>query len=148
MGDAAAAEPPDDAGVTPRFERDDETPTLDREHFDSLRIDLGDKTMSNLVRLFSERAPQLRELGRAARSQDGEEVARIAHSLLGGAGILAAKKLAEYAEDLEERGMGELGDDIATLANEATMEFERAVSMMRAQLAVPAKYPVALSPRG
>ena len=148
MGDTGAAEPLDDSRVSPRFERYEETPTLDRELFDSLRIDLGDKVMSNLVKLFSERAPQLRELGRAARRQDGEAIARIAHSLRGGAGILAAKKLADYGVELEERGLGELGDDIATLANEATLEFERAVSTMRAQLAVPAKDPVALSPRG
>jgi HPt (histidine-containing phosphotransfer) domain-containing protein len=129
----------DDFPMTPRFERKDETPTLDRELFDSLRIDLGDEAMSNLVMLFSERAPQLRELGRATRRGDGPTVAKIAHSLRGGAAILAAKKLAELAEELEERGLGELEEGSEALANEATMEFERAVSVMRAQLAVPAK---------
>jgi HPt (histidine-containing phosphotransfer) domain-containing protein len=149
---SAATGPPDDLGVARSFERYAETPTLDRELFDRHRIDLGDAAMSSLVMLFSERAPQLRALGRAARGQDGKEVARIAHSLLGGAGILAAKKLAEYAMELERRGLGELGDDAPALANEATMEFERAVSVMRAQLAVPAKVPVPesseLSPAG
>jgi HPt (histidine-containing phosphotransfer) domain-containing protein len=140
---AVATGSPDDLGVAPRFQRFEGTPTLDRQLFDSLRIDLGDEAMSNLVMLFSERAPQLRELGRAARRQDGEAVARIAHSLRGGAGILAAKKLAEYALELEELGLGELGDNTPALANEATMEYERAVSVMRAQLAVPAQDPVA-----
>ena len=129
--------------MTPRFERKEETPTLDRELFDSLRIDLGDDAMSNLVMLFSERAPQLRELGRATRRADGQEVARLAHSLRGGAAILAAKKLAELAEELEERGSGELEEGSDALANEATIEFERAVSVMRAQLAVPARQPAA-----
>ena len=131
----------DDFRMTPRFERKEETPTLDRELFDSLRIDLGDEAMSNLVMLFSERAPQLRELGRATRRDDGPAVAQIAHSLRGGAAILAAKKLAEIAEELEQRGLGELEEGSEKLANEATMEFERAVSVMRAQLAVPARSP-------
>jgi HPt (histidine-containing phosphotransfer) domain-containing protein len=131
------------SAMTPRFERKDETPTLDRELFDSLRIDLGDEAMSNLVMLFSERAPQLRELGRATRRGDGPAVAQISHSLRGGAAILAAKKLAELAEELEERGLGELEEGSEALANEATIEFERAVSVMRAQLAVPAQDPAA-----
>lgn len=147
-----ATGPPDDLRVARRFERYEESPTLDRGLFDRLRIDLGEEAMSHLVVLFSERAPQLRELGRAARRQDGKEVARIAHSLRGGAGILAAKKLTEYAMELEQRGLGELGDDAPAFANEATMEFERAVSVMRAQLAVPAKATVPgsseLSPAG
>jgi HPt (histidine-containing phosphotransfer) domain-containing protein len=127
--------------MTPRFEPRDDTPTLDRELFDSLRIDLGDEAMANLVMLFSERAPQLRELGRAARRGDGAEVAKISHSLRGGAAILAAKKLAVLAEEMEQRGLGELEEGSAKLANEATIEFERAVSVMRAQLAVPARGP-------
>jgi HPt (histidine-containing phosphotransfer) domain-containing protein len=125
----------DHHGMTPRFERTDETPTLDRELFDSLRSDLGDDAMANLVMLFSERAPQLRELGRATRRGDGAEVAKISHSLRGGAAILAAKRLAELAEELEERGNGDLEEGSERLANEATMEFERAVSVMRAELA-------------
>jgi HPt (histidine-containing phosphotransfer) domain-containing protein len=129
--------------MTPRFERTEPTPTLDRELFDSLRIDLGDEAMSNLVTLFSERAPQLRELGRATRRGDGPEVAKVAHSVRGGAAILAAKRLAEIAEELEQRGLGELEEGSAALANEATVEFERAVSVMRAQLAVPAQDPTA-----
>ncbi len=135
--------------MTPRFKRTEPTPTLDRELFDSLRIDLGDEAMSTLVTLFSERAPQLRELGRATRRGDGAEVARIAHSMRGGAAILAAKKLAEIAEELEQRGLGELEEGSEALANEATIEFERAVSVMRAQLAVPARDPYAgVSPAG
>ena len=135
--------------MTPRFRRTEPTPTLDRELFDSLRIDLGDEAMSTLVTLFSERAPQLRELGRATRRGDGAEVARIAHSMRGGAAILAAKKLAEIAEELERRGLGELEEGSAALANEATVEFERAVSVMRAQLAVPAQDSYAgVSPAG
>ena len=129
--------------MTPRFEPRDETPTLDRELFDSLRIDLGDEAMANLVMLFSERAPQLRELGRATRRGDGAEVAKISHSLRGGAAILAAKKLAVIAEEMEQRGLGELEEGSAKLANEATIEFERAVSVMRAQLSVPAREPAA-----
>lgn len=121
------------------FERREGTPTLDREQFDTLRSDLGDTAMSNLVRLFSERAPQLRELGRATRDGDGAAVARLAQSVCGGATILAAKRLAELAEELEERGVGELAEDSDALANEATTEFERAVSMMRAQLAIPSR---------
>ena len=129
--------------MTPRFERTEPTPTLDRELFDSLRVDLGDDAMSQLVTLFSERAPQLRELARATRGGDGPAVARTAHSLRGGAAILAAKKLAEIAEELEQRGLGELEEGSVALANEATTEFERAVSVMRAQLAAPAQDPTA-----
>jgi HPt (histidine-containing phosphotransfer) domain-containing protein len=138
----------DHGPMTPRFERTEPTPTLDRELFDSLRIDLGDDAMSNLVTLFSERAPQLRELGRATRRGDGAEVAKIAHSMRGGAAILAAKKLAEIAEELEQRGLGELEEGSDALANEATVEFERAVSVMRAQLAVPARDPAADAAEG
>ena len=143
----AAAEA-DHRGMTPRFERTEPTPTLDRELFDSLRVDLGDDAMSNLVMLFSERAPQLRELARATRRGDAPAVARIAHSLRGGAAILAAKKLAEIAEELELRGLGELEEGSEALANEATVEFERAVSVMRAQLAVPAQDPAEVSRAG
>jgi len=132
----------DDPGMT-RFERTDDTPTLDRELFDGLRVDLGDEAMANLVMLFSERAPQLRELGRATRLGDGPEVAKISHSLRGGAAILAAKRLAALAEELEVRGLGELEEGSQKLADEAMIEFERAVSVMRAQLAVPARDPVA-----
>jgi HPt (histidine-containing phosphotransfer) domain-containing protein len=147
-----AADAADHRGMTPRFERTEPTPTLDRKLFDSLRIDLGDEAMSNLVMLFSERAPQLRELGRATRRGDGPAVAKVAHSLRGGAAILAAKKLAEIAEELEQRGLGELEEGSDALANEATIEFERAISVMRAQLAVPAQDPTAdaagVSPAG
>jgi HPt (histidine-containing phosphotransfer) domain-containing protein len=130
----------DDPRMKPgRFAR---TQTLDRELFDSLRIDLGDEAMSNLVMLFSERAPQLRELGRAVRRDDGPDLVKLAHSLRGGAAILAAKRLAELAEELEQRGLaGSLEDGTERLANEATIEFERSVSVMRAALAIPAQQP-------
>jgi HPt (histidine-containing phosphotransfer) domain-containing protein len=136
---------PDHFGMSPgRFDR---TPTLDRELFDSLRLDLGDEAMSNLVMLFSERAPQLREIGRAVRRDDGPDVVKLAHSLRGGAAILAAKRLAELAEELEQRGLaGSLEEGTDRLANEATIEFERSVSVMRAALAIPAERPAERAP--
>ncbi|HEX6116792.1 MAG TPA: Hpt domain-containing protein [Solirubrobacterales bacterium] len=129
--------------MTAGFERGETTPTLDRELFDSLRVDLGDEPMSQLVTRFSERAPQMRELGHATRRGDGPAVVQLAHSLRGAAGIFGAKKLAELARRLEERGLGELEEGSDALADEATIEFERAVSEMRAQLAVPAQEPPA-----
>ena len=59
---------------------------------------------------------------------------------------------ATLIEELEQRGLDELEEGSDALANEAAIEFERAISVMRAQLAVPAQDPTAgaaeVSPAG
>ena len=120
--------------MNPRF---NVAPTVDRGVFEALRDDLGYNAMQSLVALFAERAPQLDELQRAGRLGNDAELARIAHSVKGGAALLAAPRLAELAAELENRGLSRKHEGTPALAEEAAVEFGRAVAEMRDALGEP-----------
>lgn len=114
-------------------ERTPRAPTVDREVFEALRDEFGRDVLVSLAGLFCERAPLVGDVVRASRGRDGEEVARLAHSLRGAASILAATRLAELCVELEKRGHAEDMHGAELLAHEVALEFERAkMEMSRA----------------
>ncbi len=110
-------------------------PTLDREVRDGLREQLGGQAMANLAEHFSERAPLVDELVRVSRGPNCEELVRVAREVRGGASIVAATRLAELANELEERGRARQLSGTHRLARETAAEYDRALAAMTGELA-------------
>lgn len=75
---------------------------LDREILDELRDLLGVDELHEITGTFIDQlGVQLQQLDRFAAESDLEEVARVAHSLKGGAGNLGASQLSAAAAAME-----------------------------------------------
>jgi HPt (histidine-containing phosphotransfer) domain-containing protein len=114
-----------------------QTPTLDQAKLDKLRADLGDEAVVTLVRMFAERSSDVDEMVSASRRGDAELLARLAHSLRGGAAIFAAPRLAELSAKLEQHAVGESLADAVPIAAEAATEFDRVLAAIGKALGTP-----------
>ncbi|MGI8460582.1 MAG: Hpt domain-containing protein [Solirubrobacterales bacterium] len=111
-----------------------ELPSLDQAMFGDLRADLGDDSIESLAAMFAGRSAQLEQIVEASRLRQGARLARLAHSLRGGAAMLGASRLTVLAQQLEDRGLANSLVGAESLAAEATAEFDRAVAEMSAVL--------------
>lgn len=76
-------------------------------------VDGDRELLGELVELFAEDCPRLlRELAAAVSAGDADGIARGAHALKGSVGVFGARRAADLANELEERGRAEELDGV------------------------------------
>ena len=112
-------------------------PALNRDAFERLRDDLGSSDLlAGLLDIFRTQTPEhLRALQLAVSRGDAAEVARIAHTLKGGAQTLAAARMASLCSKLEEMGREEALEGAAGLLAAIEGAFGEATDALAAELA-------------
>ena len=115
----------------------DRAPTIDVVVFEGLRDEFGTEVLIGLAGNFCERAPLVNEVVVASRGDDGAALAKLAHRLHGSASILAATRLAELCQELEDLARAGEMEAAAAVAARIASEYVRAVAVMSERLRGP-----------
>jgi HPt (histidine-containing phosphotransfer) domain-containing protein len=116
----------------PTEQHDPEDDVLDRQLLDEL-VELGPEFFGNLVGKFTATSgARIDQLAAAVSAGRTEEAARIAHSLRGSSGTLAARRLSRLAAQAEDVAI-EGGTVSTALLDYLRREHRRAVEALTAQ---------------
>jgi HPt (histidine-containing phosphotransfer) domain-containing protein len=109
---------------------------LDRAGIEQLKVDLGGaEILGELVELFGSKTPELLvQLHRGVEAGDTVAVSRIAHQLKGGCLTLAANRMAELCDELQDSSRAGSLTGADALVQSIEVAFEQAYAALRREV--------------